>query len=109
MQSDDGWEHVQHISVTKDLHSELDQLQTQYTASQVAYVRALSFVYPQKSAMEEVALKWKNTVDANYGGIVPWDETTLEENQKHGNDNNDSVNFVKVSNLSFFAIKSCRL
>jgi Fe-S cluster biogenesis protein NfuA len=77
------WNHVQHISITKDLYNELENLSTQYSSTQVAYVRALSFVYPQKSAMLEVANRWKGTVDTEHGGIVPWGTVT-------DNDTNDS-------------------
>ena len=35
---------------------------SQSGSKNVAYVRALSFAYPQKSAMEEVAARWKSSV-----------------------------------------------
>ena len=68
----EGWDCVQHISITKDLYATLESLQGEYSNEQVAYVRALSFVYPQKSAMEEVAMKWKAVVDDGYGGMQAW-------------------------------------
>ena len=68
----EGWDCVQHISITKDLYATLESLQGEYSNEQVAYVRALSFVYPQKSAMEEVAMKWKAVVDDGYGGMHAW-------------------------------------
>lgn len=72
----EGWDNVQHISITKDLYKELENLQNQYTSTQVAHVRALSFVYPQKSAMQEVANRWTSIVDSDHGGIVPWEDVS---------------------------------
>lgn len=56
------------------MYQEIEKLQSEYSSSQIAHVRALSFVYPQKSAMEEVANKWRNVVTAEYGATVAWDD-----------------------------------
>ena len=52
-----GWGAVKHISITKDLFGDLEGLVEQY-GSQIGFVRALSFAYPQKAAMGEVAQRW---------------------------------------------------
>ena len=56
------------------MYQEIEKLQSEYSSSQIAHVRALSFVYPQKSAMEEVANKWRNVVTAEHGATVAWDD-----------------------------------
>lgn len=56
-----GWGGVKHITLTKDLYEDLEGLINVY-GSQVAFVRALSFAYPQKVAMEEVAQRWAGMV-----------------------------------------------
>ena len=56
------------------MYQEIEKLQSEYSSSQIAHVRALSFVYPQKSAMEEVANKWRNIVTAEHGATVAWDD-----------------------------------
>ncbi len=79
---------MQHISITKDLYKEIEKLQSQHLPSQVAHIRALSFVYPQKSAMEEVANKWRAIVTAEYGATVAWDDGN--------NGNNDNGKEVEL-------------
>ena len=58
--SGEGWEHVENVGITKDLAKVLDSdEQEQYNT---AYVRALSFTYPQKSTMEDFAEGWRMKV-----------------------------------------------
>lgn len=58
--SGEGWEHVENVGITKDLANVLDSdEQEQYNT---AYVRALSFTYPQKSTMEDFAEEWRMKV-----------------------------------------------
>lgn len=59
--SGEGWEHVENVGITKDLANVLnsDETTKQYNT---AYVRALSFTYPQKSTMEDVAEGWRMKV-----------------------------------------------
>ena len=56
--SGEGWEHVENVGITKDLANVLnsDETTKQYNT---AYVRALSFTYPQKSTMEDFAQGWR--------------------------------------------------
>lgn len=70
--SGEGWEHVQTIGITKDLARVLNEMTTstnnnnddeENNNNKVAhYVRALSFTYPQKAAMEDFASNWRNKV-----------------------------------------------
>jgi len=62
--SGDGWEHCEFVGVTRDLDESLKSHQAEKDASQVAHVRALSFSFPQKGAMEEVAATWKKQAEA---------------------------------------------
>jgi Fe-S cluster biogenesis protein NfuA len=59
--SGEGWEHVENVGITKDLANVLNSEETtkQYNT---AYVRALSFTYPQKSTMEDFAEGWRMKV-----------------------------------------------
>jgi len=57
--SGEGWEHVQHIGITKDLTSVLTNEAPNYNT---AHVRALSFTYPQKATMEDFANGWRGRV-----------------------------------------------
>ena len=52
----EAWGKIKHIDITKDLYSDLIKLKD--TCVDVNYVKALSFAYPQKSAMQEVADRW---------------------------------------------------
>mmetsp|Transcript_1417 Transcript_1417/g.1911 ORF Transcript_1417/g.1911 Transcript_1417/m.1911 type:complete len:430 (+) Transcript_1417:16-1305(+) len=67
---EEGWNLCQHVSITRDLHSDLTSLVEEHNGN-AAYVRALSFAYPQKSAMQEVANRWKEMVERS-GGILEW-------------------------------------
>jgi Fe-S cluster biogenesis protein NfuA len=66
--SDGGWEKVVHIGITKDLSTELTNYIKQKNSNetnedgQKYHVRALSFSYPQKSIMEEIANTWRSKV-----------------------------------------------
>jgi Fe-S cluster biogenesis protein NfuA len=52
----EAWGKIKHIDITKDLYSDLMKLKEK--CADVNYVKALSFAYPQKSAMQEVADRW---------------------------------------------------
>mmetsp|Transcript_18801 Transcript_18801/g.24659 ORF Transcript_18801/g.24659 Transcript_18801/m.24659 type:complete len:345 (+) Transcript_18801:1-1035(+) len=59
----DGWEHCEFVGVTRDLDKSLKSHQFYKKTDQVAHVRALSFSFPQKGAMEEVAATWKKQAE----------------------------------------------
>jgi Fe-S cluster biogenesis protein NfuA len=69
--SDGGWEKVVHIGITKDLSTELTNYIKQKNSNetnedgQKYHVRALSFSYPQKSIMEEIANTWRSKVQVS--------------------------------------------
>ncbi len=75
------WKEIKHISITKDLLSDLESLTSTYGSSQIGYVKALSFAYPQKSAMMETANRWAGMVMEEGGslGLVQQTERTQEE------------------------------
>jgi hypothetical protein len=65
--SSDGWEKVVHIGITKDLSTDITTYIKQNSNEtkedgQKYHVRALSFSYPQKSIMEEIANTWRSKV-----------------------------------------------
>lgn len=60
----DGWENCEYAGVTLDLHSSLKSLHETHGKKSIAHVRALSFLYPQRLAMEEVAAKWRQLANA---------------------------------------------
>jgi len=80
--SGEGWEHVKHVSITRDLSQDISYFQSsQKSKSDVAYLRALSFSYPQKATMEDFANSWRakvydagSTLENGIGwGMVPTD------------------------------------
>lgn len=77
--SGDGWECVEHISITKDLASDINYFLSQKGSDTVAHIRALSFSYPQKATMEDFANSWRFKVQD--AGIVPvnWGKAGVEE------------------------------
>lgn len=78
--SGEGWEHVQHVSITKDLSKDINYYLEQKGKGEVAHVRAMSFSYPQKAVMEDFATGWRGKVMEVTGegiegwGMVPQDE-----------------------------------
>ena len=67
--SGEGWEHVQHISITKDLSNDISYFLKQKDPTEVSYIRALSFSYPQKATMEDFANSWRVKVVEAGGNI----------------------------------------
>ena len=84
--SGEGWEHVQHISITKDLSNDITYFLKQKDPTEVSYIRALSFSYPQKATMEDFANSWRMKVVEAGGnienggwGMVPTDANANDE------------------------------
>lgn len=69
--SGEGWEHVIHVDITRDLGPDLSDLLSEKGSDAVAHVRALSFAYPQKGAMMDFADGWRRRV-AESGGKLGW-------------------------------------
>jgi len=85
--SGEGWEHVQHIGITKDLTAVLTNEAPQYDT---AHVRALSFTYPQKATMEDFANGWRGrvqeaTIRLNSMGTVDASNNNEESGAAGGN------------------------
>ena len=64
-----GYAAVKHISITKDLFADLESLLETHGSTQMGFVRALSFAYPQKAAMGEVAQRWASMVAEEDGQL----------------------------------------
>eukprot|EP00568_Trieres_chinensis_P012269 CAMPEP_0183304692 /NCGR_PEP_ID=MMETSP0160_2-20130417/9697_1 /TAXON_ID=2839 ORGANISM="Odontella Sinensis, Strain Grunow 1884" /NCGR_SAMPLE_ID=MMETSP0160_2 /ASSEMBLY_ACC=CAM_ASM_000250 /LENGTH=413 /DNA_ID=CAMNT_0025467789 /DNA_START=36 /DNA_END=1277 /DNA_ORIENTATION=- len=63
----DGWDNCEYVGVTRDLDASLRSHVSVRGKDAAAHVRALSFSYPQRSAMEEVASRWRDEA-AGAGG-----------------------------------------
>jgi Fe-S cluster biogenesis protein NfuA len=77
----EAWGKIKHIDITKDLYSDLIKLKEK--CADVNYVKALSFAYPQKSAMQEVADRWIALMVDNGGqpGLKLAPSRSAEENE----------------------------
>jgi len=80
----DGWENCEYAGVTLDLHSSLKSLHEIHGKKSVAHVRALSFLYPQRLAMEETAAKWRQLANAANDNTASnhrnnWDEIVKDD------------------------------
>merc|ERR1719253_1006117 len=67
-----GWEHVRHVSITRDLAADLAHFLSQKGPKEVAHLRALSFSYPQKAVMEDFAAGWRAQVTEAGGSMGDW-------------------------------------
>ncbi len=76
------WKEIKHISITKDLLSDLVSLTSTFGSSQIGYVKALSFAYPQKSAMMETANRWAGMVMEEGGSLGLVQETERSQEEK---------------------------
>lgn len=63
----EGWEFCQHVGVSMDLETTLNEHLKNNSPEKVAHVRALTFVIPSQGAMEEIATQWK-TLASEAGG-----------------------------------------
>lgn len=81
--SGDGWEHVEFVSVSTDLEESLQALLEDQGKETVAHVRALSFSFPQKDAMEQVASQWRDQVKEAGGSLKEWNiEQELDDDDE---------------------------
>ncbi|GFH55502.1 hypothetical protein CTEN210_11978 [Chaetoceros tenuissimus] len=79
--NDASYTNIKHIGFTKDLAKDLTALKEKY-GGQIAYVRALSFAYPQKAAMMEVANRWASMVHEQGGSLGLVEKEEKEERSK---------------------------
>ena len=77
----DGWEHCEYVGITKDLNAMLQSQYTKFGSEKVAYVRALSFAYPQKTAMQEISNSWRALVPTTIGNDDEWSQITLTQDE----------------------------
>jgi len=83
--SENEWQHCEHIGFTRDLNENLQSHIETYGRTRTAHIRALSFAYPQKTAMMEVATRWKEQV-AQAGGNGEWVDITAEDDEGEDED-----------------------
>jgi Fe-S cluster biogenesis protein NfuA len=94
--SDGGWEKVVHIGITKDLSTELTTYIKQKNSNENTnedgqkkyHVRALSFSYPQKSIMEEIANTWRSKVQESKKTISSSSSTIAASTTAVGDEKN---------------------
>jgi len=67
--SGDGWEYCEYVGITKDLQYVLDTYTQRMNPESIAYVKALSFSFPQKSVMEDIATDWRRLAVQSKGPI----------------------------------------
>lgn len=77
--SGDGWEFAEHISITRDLASDINFFLNQKGSDTVAYIRALSFSYPQKATMEDFANSWRLKVQDIGRTPIYWGKAGVDE------------------------------
>jgi hypothetical protein len=65
----DGWKDVSFVGTTMDLFAALSDMEDNYDPGSMAYVRALSFSFPKKAAMEDVANRWREFVKEAGGSL----------------------------------------
>lgn len=104
--SGEGWEHAQHISITRDLASDISYFLEQKGPTSVANIRALSFSYPQKATMMDFANGWKVKVQEAAGvgggdgwGAVPSVEEQAANENKVGSDAGDDIEVAEGSTV----------
>jgi len=66
----DGWEHCEHVGITRDLGDALATHLAAHGKKDVAHVRAWSFAFPQRAVMEDMASQWRAKA-ADAGGNAP--------------------------------------
>jgi len=64
------WSACKYINLTRDLAQDVDKVCTKVD-EESHYIRALSFAYPQRSAMEEVVTRWAD-LTKTAGGNTDW-------------------------------------
>jgi Fe-S cluster biogenesis protein NfuA len=86
----EGWKCCQHVGVSMDLETTLNEHVAKYSSDRVAHVRALTFVVPSRGAMEEIADQWK-ALGTQEGGHVHFDPVlaALEEAVPYDDDEDD--------------------
>lgn len=85
----EGWENVEYVGTTKDLDATLQEKAEQLGNSKVAHVRALSFSFPQPSAMEEVAVMWRNSVKEVGGPALNPADYLFDDDDDEDEDDDD--------------------
>ena len=66
----EGWEHCEHVGITRDLAAALRAHVAARGKKAVAHLRALSFSFPQKGVMEDMAAEWRQKA-GEAGGNAP--------------------------------------
>lgn len=103
----EGWENVVYVDVTKDLDTTLQMHYDKMGTDKVAHIRALSFSFPEPSAMNEVAGLWKKSV-AEAGGFVinPADYLFDEDEDDEDDEFDDDDDEFDVSMIADVASSS---
>jgi len=80
----EGWEHCEHVGITRDLDAYLRAHLAAHGKKSVAHLRALSFSFPQKGVMEDMAAEWRAKA-GEAGGNAPsmaWADDAAAEKAK---------------------------
>lgn len=66
----EGWEHCEHVGITRDLDATLQAHAAARGKKSAAHLRALSFSFPQKGVMQDMAAEWREKA-GEAGGNAP--------------------------------------
>jgi len=99
LSSGDGWEFVEHISITRDLAGDITYFLSTKGSDSVAHIRALSFSYPQKATMEDFANSWRFKVqdvgrdptNINWGKAYVEDLSATSESDDEFNEDDEDM------------------
>lgn len=84
----EGWEHCEHVGITRDLAAALRAHVAARGPKSVAHLRALSFSFPQKGVMEDMAAEWRAKA-GEAGGNAP--SMAWADDGKVADDGEDAV------------------
>lgn len=82
---EEGWGNVGHVGITRNLAVSLRaHLNNDKTNPSSKFVRAVSFTYPQRTAMEELAGKWESNASLGPPSTRPDWATTVKDAAESG-------------------------
>ena len=85
----DGWEHCEHVGVTRDLDAALAAHSAAHGKKAVANLRALSFSFPQRGVMEDIAADWRAKA-GEAGGSAPGNYLAWADNGKSSSSSSEA-------------------
>ena len=75
-QKGEGWESAMQVAVTQDLSATLQAWESSQK-SKIAFVRALSFVFPEPNTMQDMANEWKQLAQDAGASLMEWSDPSV--------------------------------